>query len=481
MKIEKSIANKIILSIVLVAILFLISFAPVKIAYAADTVSSSNVLDDLSSDSKFSAENYLSNQSDYSLQIITIAESKDNELLLYVYQPATRQDFRANYISMSTTLNNSINPDIYSLSYCNHSGTLYKYKVNDFVVSSGEVRFYEIYSIFRPFVEGIDTPTTLNQTVNAVSFSVSKSWELGEINGKSFIECADIQTIEIDKKFVGFVRYAHSDEYDRLGIFGLPYGFPVDSHFVAFTTDYNIDELLEADVYYQQQQSVWDKNNLPDGYFGEIEPHKVTVRSTDEASFDSNGWYSYGHFEWKRIQTVSEFLSSSESSNVYKAGLFNVRTQTAITDEVKKELSSYQWVLRFSETEWLQQSNIYGKYMDRHEIVSNVSILRLKFVTAGITYNLGVIDNMQSGSQVNINDTIFEMSETLKLILGIIGFILFLIIIVVICNVVKPIGDFLKFIFKLIWSIITAPFRFISWLFGGSKKRSKSYKKYRRR
>ena len=137
MKIEKSIANiKIILSIVLVAILFLISFAPIKIAYAVENVASSNVLDDLSSDKTFSAENYPSNQSDYSLQIITIAESKDKELLLYVYQPATRQNFRANYISMSTTLNNSINPNIYSLTYCNHSGTLYKYKVNDFVVSS---------------------------------------------------------------------------------------------------------------------------------------------------------------------------------------------------------------------------------------------------------------------------------------------------------------------------------------------------------
>lgn len=400
--------NKLVLALVLVLTIITAMLSSTRaVAFAQDneSVVYSDVLEDLHKDSTFDESNYPVKEKDYSLSVIQVAEGVNKELFVYVYQPATRQNFRANYISMSIEINNSINPDIYSLTYCNHSGTLYKYKVNDFIVSLGEVRFYEIYSIYRPFVEGIDALAMLDQTVNAVSFGVSKSWKLGEINGKPFIECAIIQTIDIDKKFVGFVRYSNSDEYDSLGIFGSSYGKPIDSHFVAFTTEFPIDELLEADVYYQEQQSIWHKDDFPNGYYGDIKPEKVTIKSSDNVTFDSDGWYSYGHFEWKRIQTVADFLSSADNSNIYKSGLFNVYTQTSISDEVKEELKSYQWVLRFTETEWLRQKNVFGYYFDRHQIVSKVSVLRLKFVSAGNFYNLGVIDNMQTGSKDPVNDT----------------------------------------------------------------------------
>ncbi len=446
-----------------------------QITFAAETVSASNVLDDLSLDPTFSADNYPSNQKDYSLQIITIAESKDKELLLYVYQPATSQDFRSNYISMSLTVNDSIAPNIYSLTYCNHSGTLYKYKVNDFEVSSDEVRHYEIYSILRPFATGIDDEVDFDQTVGAVPFSVSKAWELGEINGNSYIECKVIETIEITDKFVGFVRYSDGFKLNPTAC---------DSHFVAFSTDRPIDELLEADVYYTYQTySQTTGLGINNETFGEKQSDYAYPKSINHVDYTGNGWFA-GTYQWDRIETVEQFKSEVDfKQNVYAGVLLDVSVVNKITDDGIKALEDKQWVLRFTETEYGFGGGAGGATWERAVRVGDVSILRLKFVYNGKPYNLGVIDNMQTGSTnpINTTETIVEMSDMLKMILGIVALILFVAIVIAIVVLIKPVGDFLKFICKLIWSIITAPFRFIAWLFGGSKKQSKSYKKRRRR
>lgn len=58
------------------------------IAKAKSTITYTNVLEDLQRDSSFSKENYPEKETDYSLQIIQLAESSDKELFVYVYQPS---------------------------------------------------------------------------------------------------------------------------------------------------------------------------------------------------------------------------------------------------------------------------------------------------------------------------------------------------------------------------------------------------------
>ncbi|UKI52459.1 MAG: hypothetical protein L6V79_02950 [Clostridium sp.] len=54
----------------------------------AESITYSEVLDDLKKDTSFKPENYPTKADDYSLQIIQLAESTDKELFVYVYQPS---------------------------------------------------------------------------------------------------------------------------------------------------------------------------------------------------------------------------------------------------------------------------------------------------------------------------------------------------------------------------------------------------------
>ena len=79
------------------------------IAKAESTTTYTNVLEDLQRDSSFSKENYPEKATDYSLQIIQLAESSDKELFVYAYQPSGQlKGLVASSINISTTINDAI-------------------------------------------------------------------------------------------------------------------------------------------------------------------------------------------------------------------------------------------------------------------------------------------------------------------------------------------------------------------------------------
>ena len=105
--------------------------------------------------------------------------------------------------------------------------------------------------------------------------------------------------------------------------------------------------------------------------------------------------------------------------------------------------------------------------MYNQSIISNVSILRLKFETDGVVYNLGVVDNKQTGDTLpdNYTKTTFELSNAFKTFLAILLFILLLIIL---WPVLPYIFKFIGWLIKGIWKIICLPFTAIKSI---SKKR----------
>ena len=350
----------------------------------------SNVLDDLKKDSTFDTAHYPAKDNDYSLQVIQIAESEDKELFIYVYQPSGQtKDFSASRIKISTTINDEISFLMYRLEKLNSNGTLFKYKVNDFTVKTDPTRYYVITSIYRPFDESIDKQASGDNTVTGVPFAVNKQYTFSIINGKPFNSVIDIETIVITDKFVGFVRYENG--------FNL-YANSCDSHFVAFNTDRKIDQLLEADVYYTTQKRTWQSVPLAgvSETFGEEQDNYAYLKYTQKVEHTGGGWFA-GTYKWDRIQTVEDFTGGEEKSNIFKS-LGESKSPIQFTDEAMNELKGKKWVLRFTETDYtLTGSGITGTTTAYSTIVGNVTILRLKFVTDGITYNLGVIDNMQTG------------------------------------------------------------------------------------
>lgn len=355
-----------------------------------------DVLADLSKDASFDTAYYPINAADYSLHVIQIAESADKELFVYVYQPsADTKNLVAKSINISVTPEIEITPQNYTLKLLGSSGALYKYVVNDFTVSNDSVRYYAIPSIFRNFDSSIDQQSDNGNTVDEVPYEVARQWCFSTINGKPYVSVVDIQTIVVTDKYVGFVRY----DGDGLN-FGLT-STRCDRHFVAFSTDRNMEKLLEADVQYITQS--WEYSYaLGSGTkttFGEKESRIAKLNAETDVAYTGQGWHAKT-FKWKEIQTVSEFISSNEITKhvTYSGVVFDVCEGVSLSDSEKRKLETYDWVLNFAVTDYSQSSSQYHSKASS-TIIGEVTILRLKFTTNGIVYNLGVIDNKQTGER----------------------------------------------------------------------------------
>ena len=394
------------------------------IAKAESKVTYTNVLEDLQRDSSFSKDNYPEKATDYSLQIIQLAESSDKELFVYVYQPSGQlKGLVASSINISTTINDAVSYHNYNLELLNATGVFFKYKVSDFVVKDDAVRYYAITSIYRKWDKTIDPATGNDNTVTEVNYNVSKQYAFGTINGKPYVNCVDIDTIVVTDKFVGFVRYENG--------FTL-YNSACDSHFVAFNTDKPIDKLLEADVYYTTQSYNWNWTAFigEKETFGTKQENYSYLKYTDKVEHTGEGWFA-GTYKWDRIQTVDDFISGENRENIFHGAVLDVKVSTKLTDSALNELKGKKWVLRFTETAYSFTPDYTGtgSQYSSSTVVGDVTILRLKFETDGITYNLGTIDNKQSGGKdpsnitdidVSLNDTGKKLAALIMLILAIV-------------------------------------------------------------
>ena len=162
----------------------------------------SSPLADLMKDENFNKEDYPSNKADYSLHVIQVAESIDNELFIYVYQPA--EMFIATSINMSLEKELK-NNKIYYLDYIGRNETFYKYKVNDLVVSKDETRHYNIVSIFRPYFKNVDI-NVQDENVTEVSFPVATCFSITTNTDGTYSYCnSGTETIEIITKYTSFI------------------------------------------------------------------------------------------------------------------------------------------------------------------------------------------------------------------------------------------------------------------------------------
>ncbi len=364
----------------LIGIILLLSsflFTSISTVSAATNASKySDVLVDLLTDETFDPLAYTLNEQDNSLQVIQIAESNEGELFIYVYQPSgASRDFRATSINISTSIGNNFMPVNYRLEYLNSNGVFYKYRVVDFTVLPDNLRYYSIISIFRPWVEGIDEPASEGQTISETPFEVGKLYTATTVNGVVSYTCQATETIEVVSKVVGFIRYDNGFTF---------YNQACDSHYVAFSTDRPMDKLMEATVEFWYQDVTYHINLTGTHRYWESEPYFKTVNLSDieTGSNSAHGWFAT-QYEWQRIESVSDF----------KAGLQEYEIE--LTQEAENALNGKQWVLRFYESDYqlMQSMQIWEEVQE----VNDVTILRLKFETNGTVYNLGVVDNKQSG------------------------------------------------------------------------------------
>lgn len=146
-------------------------------------------------------------------------------------------------------------------------------------------------------------------------------------------------------------------------------------------------ELLSADVYYKSRTV--ERNYMlgiqSSVKFGDEQETTTTLNSDDLGSNSPRGWFSEKK-SWYVIQQAKAFIE--ENQDLSNAAIDNIENK--------------QWVIRFMETSYKKE----GDYKVSREVsseVTDVMILRLKYKIGGSVYNLGVVDNKQTGSNTPNN------------------------------------------------------------------------------
>ena len=427
--------KKILISIFSFIYLFLLGTPVSSINVTlANEIIYTDVLTDLKKDDNFDESKYPKISNNYLIEVIQIAESSDKELFIYTYNPSTKR--KATHISISPILSTDGNSNAiwtqYDLTYLNTYETLDKYVVKNFKIKDDLIRYYDIARISTNVLNNIDEQEENGNVLNYISFEVGKQWTIkSNSNGDVSISREDTDTIIVTDKYVGKLRY-------KDGFFLVDDS--VDSHYIAFKTNKNIDDLHEADVTYSYyyKHTKGEKLATDDStteimslelenpedldyeyytsgtrhgvYFDNISvniyhtKHETTQRTLSEDDIVSGGGQIFvDEYEYARIQSVDEFIEKENSNE-------------ELSDHVVTELNTKEWVLRFLETSFIDNSSwtTYKEIYDVYEgIVEEVSILRLKFTNDGVVYNLGVVDNLTSGSQDIDNPGDFETCDLL--------------------------------------------------------------------
>ena len=252
------------------------------------------------------------------------------------------------------------------------------YLVNDFSLETGKTRLYVIPSIFRNYNEIIDGEQAEDQTITEKAIEVSAKYTFEDDDKGTTVTYSGIKVITVTNKFVGFIQYKDGLTFSEDNA--------CNAYFVAFSTDIPIENLLEADVYYVTQKYFEYFYTEPFFNSGRInyppQDNYAYITSEDYVTYDAPGWFADSYL-WDRIVTVNSFLTQYGEN---------------LSEEQLKQLENCQWILNFAETEYKRESTTTSTFVT-NTIISDVTILRLAFETAGQYYNLATTDDKVTGSE----------------------------------------------------------------------------------
>ena len=385
----------IIAAMLIVAVFFISSLTGGAVCRAAVSEYSS-VLNDLSKDKSFNVLDYPEDNKDYSIKLIQIGESAEGELFIYVYQPSAKAfDLTLQTIRFSPDRDGKEFRD-YKLSLLNSNDTLFKYRVENYTVKEANTRYYNITAVHRQYVGAIDSGKEL---YSGIAVKVAQLWTAVTVGNTVAYSMEEEAVIELTGFTYGTMRL--DDGHNFIS------NYACDSHFVAFSTDVDIDTLLEADVAFKHRTIDVGIYNHPD--YGDWQSKQVTVTYKEQGTTSGNHWNNSKR-TWDRIMSSSEYINK-----------FPINS---IPSDVAKDIKKQQWVLSYYETKYEDETggvigfvsyikSVFGNNVKHSTEVSDVTILRLKYITDGVVYNLGVVSNKSGSSAVVADDskTFFDKAK----------------------------------------------------------------------
>ena len=429
---------------------FALSLFPVRAS--ASSSEYTNVLDDLMKDDSFNPDDYPAYPEDYSIEVIQIAEGVNGEVFLYVYHPSSSFcETTASSLVLSLKDGDEYTPEKYTLQFINRNGVFSKYLISGLTINTGDDHKYLISSICRPYNDEIDIDFPIDNTIQEIAYPVGQSWNIYYVDGEAYADMLYEDYIQVTSKHVGFARYK---DYDISWIKS-----NTDSHYIAFSTNKSIDSIDEVDVSFNYEEIQY---HYQKSYITGVEKEwtdilssgskKVTISS--DQLFEKNNSLWFPDYEYMRIQKVSDLLKNEGNE---------------MSDTTKSYFKDKQWVVRFYETTFatINTSNSsagYESFRVDSTKISKVVMLRIKYNYQGKVYNLGVVDNVQSGNDIPdwYNDNETDWFEKIVLILGIIAILLFLSAFSgPITFILSILIDGIKCIFKITINVFLIPLKFL--------------------
>lgn len=457
-------------ALLLAAVLCLGLFIPLFTLEASAASEYSSVLEDLTAADNFSVENYPSMTLEYfeqinkdtdpgndqtHLEVIQIAESSAGELYLYVYQPTDAElDLTASAVLLSTEFSpdgQNINPDTYYLELVSTDSVFDKYVVKDFRVSEEPFRYYNFVTLYRNYNPDIDEVTPGGVIENfELGIGVGQQWCAYYKNDTLVYEMNTFDIVEIDIEYTDSFQLA---EGLTLGGFVGAYTLG-DAWFVVFNVeDYVVKKIFDADLTYRVREKTMQKVNSSwhTEYGDWSDDIKVTLSSKEPVTYQGDGLFAK-EYEWNTISAAADFVRELEDQDV------------ELSDEAKAHLTEGNWVFAFAQTE-----KSMTPALELSSEVSAVTVIRLHFMDiTGTVYNLGVVSDRVSPDDVPGGVGDGKDAELMEKMFQILCLILILIALIAIWPFVKAVFSILstgiKFIFSLIWSVVTLPFSIIKWL-----------------
>lgn len=433
--------------------------------YAAE---SPEVLQDLRRDKDFDESAYPYVADDYSLKVIQIAESANKELFVYAYQPChDTYDLVGTKISISYgySLNGTgLTPKLFNLRLISTSGTLDKYYVDGFKIPNDGDRYYNIVEIFRMVNSDIDEIDEAFPKTD-IAYSVGQQWYVCDLNGSKHYEMNTFNTLPVETVWDDYFTF--SDGLTWLDL--IKKDKPVDCWFYCFNVDdYVIKYIFDADLTYSIRDVIdtyhsgGEHNITPSNDRKNLVKKLKSEGSDTEMSYVPSG-LGAPSLKWKRILSSKEFVKIAEEQGV------------KIDSTVRDKVLSSQWVFTYLETDRTEDS--YGStltgtvtHVDSYSDVYAVGLLRLHFQdTSGGKYDLGVVNDLTDPDNIAGGYTETDLKKALEefwdMFVKIILTIIFIVLLVLLLHFVTSIGGVLKFIFKGIKIVLTAPFKLLKSIF----------------
>ncbi len=465
----------------------------------ADSVYS-DALEDLQVDKNFNIDDYPISQTDFSLKLIQLAESKANELLAYVYQPSAG---KFGVLAKKIRIFVSDSYQDFNLTYLTNHGQFYKYKVDGYVtdVTSTVCREYSVVQLMRSADErcGDKLVDENNNKISFIPYPVGYKFSVTTKDNVVYYGKSKSDYSVVTDKYCGQLQFNNpiNKLYWLTGASGAGM-----LHFIAFngvgiinedgsSREIQIEELQEADVAYtlvcHEMLESYQAEVLQGGIYNKDISEERITKTLDATTSDSYQAGIFAHeYSWKEIMTVEDFINDVVDND---SSFFNSKLAPASVDEIRDK--QFVLILCVTEITHLHTSGDSGAPLhipfettkDTRYYVNDETILRLQFETQGKVYNLGTVDNYQTGDGVPDNtedygfndewwkNLLAEIEEWIKIFAIIVG----VVILVVLAVFVAP---FIWKIIKFIAKIIVAPFKF---LFGGRSKRRSGSSKYKKR